>query len=203
MQLLIVADDPLARAGLGALLAGQPTIEVAGQTGSDDLAAAVRAFRPAVLVWDLGWEPDRRIEALSNFTDTANLPVVALLATAGAAGAARAAGARALLPRDVDGAQIAAAVGAVVQGLLVFGENLVTLPALTTTDETVVEPLSLRELDVLRRMAEGRSNKQIARDLDISEHTVKFHVNAVLGKLGAQSRTEAVVRATRLGLILL
>ena len=56
---------------------------------------------------------------------------------------------------------------------------------------------------MLRHLAEGLSNKEIARALDISEHTVKFHVNAILGKLGAQSRTEAVVRATRAGLILL
>jgi DNA-binding NarL/FixJ family response regulator len=70
-------------------------------------------------------------------------------------------------------------------------------------DETLIEPLSARERDVLRLMAEGLSNKLIARDLGISEHTVKYHVNAILGKLGAQSRTEAVVRATRIGLILL
>jgi DNA-binding NarL/FixJ family response regulator len=66
-----------------------------------------------------------------------------------------------------------------------------------------IEHLSARELDVLRGMAEGLSNKQIARALGISEHTVKFHINAILGKLDAQSRTEAVVRATRAGLILL
>ena len=56
---------------------------------------------------------------------------------------------------------------------------------------------------MLAGLAEGLSNKQIARSLGISEHTVKFHINAILGKLGAQSRTEAVVRATRAGLILL
>jgi DNA-binding NarL/FixJ family response regulator len=66
-----------------------------------------------------------------------------------------------------------------------------------------LEPLSPRELDVLRGLAEGLANKQLARSLGISEHTVKFHINAILGKLRAQSRTEAVVRATRAGLILL
>ena len=94
-------------------------------------------------------------------------------------------------------------MGAVAQGLLVFGESLVALPDTAADAEALVEPLSARELEVLRRMAEGLANKQIARELEISEHTVKFHVNAVLGKLGAQSRTEAVVRATRAGLILL
>ena len=58
-------------------------------------------------------------------------------------------------------------------------------------------------LEVLALLAEGLPNKTIAHRLNISEHTVKFHVNAIMGKLGAQSRTEAVVRATRLGLILL
>jgi DNA-binding NarL/FixJ family response regulator len=202
-RILIVADDPLARAGLGAILAGQPGVTVAGQTGSADLAAALRAFLPDVLVWDLGWEPERRVEAVSAFAENSSTPVIALLATPAAAGAVLAAGVRGLLPREVDGVQIAAAAGAVAQGLMVFGAHLVTLPAAPAGDGELVEPLSAREMDVLRRMAEGLSNKQIARDLEISEHTVKFHVNAVLGKLGAQSRTEAVVRATRAGLILL
>lgn len=202
-NVLIVADDPLARAGLAALLGGQPGVTVVGQGDSEDVAAAVRAFMPDAVVWDLGWEPDRRIEALSNFVDGPETPVLALVATPASAGSARAAGARGILARSVDGAQLAAATGAVVQGLLVFSEDMAVQPAAATGDGASVEPLSPRELDVLRRMAEGLSNKQIARDLDISEHTVKFHVNAVLGKLGAQSRTEAVVRATRAGLILL
>ena len=84
-SVLIVADDPLARAGLGAILAGQATLTVAGQTGSADLAAALRAFRPDVIVWDLGWEPERRIDALSSLTDGTESPVVALLATPAAA----------------------------------------------------------------------------------------------------------------------
>jgi DNA-binding NarL/FixJ family response regulator len=65
------------------------------------------------------------------------------------------------------------------------------------------EVLTPREQEVLQLLAEGLPNKTIADRLYISEHTVKFHVNAILSKLGAQSRTEAVVRATRLGLLLL
>ena len=68
---------------------------------------------------------------------------------------------------------------------------------------TPLEELTPRELQVLQRIAEGDSNKEIAHRLGISEHTVKFHVNSILAKLNAQSRTEAVVRATRLGLIFL
>jgi DNA-binding NarL/FixJ family response regulator len=65
------------------------------------------------------------------------------------------------------------------------------------------EALTPREQEVIQLLAEGLPNKTIADRLHISEHTVKFHVNAILSKLGAQSRTEAVVRATRLGLLLL
>ena len=60
-----------------------------------------------------------------------------------------------------------------------------------------------RQREVLQLLAEGAANKEIARSLAISEHTVKYHVNGILGKLDAQSRTEAVVRATRAGLIFL
>ncbi len=203
INVLIVADDPLARAGLAALLAGEEGVAVAGQSGSDaDLDAAVLAFLPDAVVWDLGWEPAGRTNALSDFVEHHAVPVVALLATDSVAGDVRAAGARGLLARTSDGAQIAAAVQAAVHGLLVFDDAL--LPAAAPAgDAELIEPLSGRELDVLRHLAEGLSNKEIARALDISEHTVKFHVNAILGKLGAQSRTEAVVRATRAGLILL
>jgi two-component system, NarL family, nitrate/nitrite response regulator NarL len=204
LRLMIVADDPLARAGLAALLAGEAGVAVAGQSGSDtDLAAASAAFLPDAVLWDLGWEPAGRVEALSRFVDEGGPPVVALLATPSVAGEVRAAGARGLLARTTNGAQMAAAATATIQGLLVFDADMVAAPAPPTDGDRLVEHLSSRELDVLRGMAEGLSNKQIARQLEISEHTVKFHVNAILGKLGAQSRTEAVVRATRAGLILL
>ena len=77
------------------------------------------------------------------------------------------------------------------------------LPTRVLEQMPLVDPLTRRELDVLRLVAEGLPNKAIADRLHISEHTVKFHLNALMGKLGAQSRTEAVVRATRLGLLLL
>ncbi len=203
IQIVIIADDPLARAGLAALLAGQPGVTVAGQTDSASLAAAQMAYTPDVLLWDLGWEPGARVEVLSKAVDEGAPPVLALVSIPAQANEVRTAGARALLSRNTDGAQLAAATVALAQGLLVFDPELMPAPPLPATPEALIEPLSPRELDVLRAMAEGLSNKQIAHNLDISEHTIKFHVNAILGKLGAQSRTEAVVRATRAGLILL
>jgi DNA-binding NarL/FixJ family response regulator len=110
-----------------------------------------------------------------------------------------------LLPRHAAGASIVAAASAVGQGLAVvdpsFTEQIPWPPV--RPDGVPLEELTAREMEVLQLLAEGLPNKSIAQRLDISEHTVKFHVNAILRKLEAQSRTEAVVQATRLGLILL
>jgi DNA-binding NarL/FixJ family response regulator len=204
MRVLILADDPLARAGLAALLSSQSSLTVAAQSSSDvDAAALLDAFQPDVVLWDLGWSPDSQIATLSQFVEGHSVPVVALLTVDSLADVARAAGARGLLPRTSNASQMAAALHAVVQGLLVFDETLLAAPSPTPTALDLLEPLSARELEVLRHLAEGLSNKEIARVIGVSEHTAKFHVNAILGKLGAQSRTEAVVKATRAGLILL
>ncbi|MBX3012384.1 MAG: response regulator transcription factor [Caldilineaceae bacterium] len=101
---------------------------------------------------------------------------------------------------------LAAALYAVAAGLTVLDEALTTALLANNPpfpESTPNEPLTPREQEVLDGLAQGLSNKLIARQLNISEHTVKFHVNAILGKLGAQSRTDAVVRATRAGLLLL
>ncbi|HET8547814.1 MAG TPA: response regulator transcription factor [Bryobacteraceae bacterium] len=105
------------------------------------------------------------------------------------------AGARGAIPRRVDGPQLAAAVRAVHHGWLVNPPEPAAVAA--------VEPLTARELEVLSMLADGLSNKEIASKLGISDHTVKFHVNSILGKLGAGSRTEAVTIGLRSGLILL
>lgn len=203
-RVLILADDPLARAGLAALLSSQSSLTVAAQSSSDvDAAALLDAFQPDVVLWDLGWSPDSQIATLSQFVEGHSVPVVALLTVDSLADVARAGGARGLLPRTSNANQMAAALHAVVQGLLVFDETLLAAPSPTPTALDLLEPLSARELEVLRHLAEGLSNKEIARVIGVSEHTAKFHVNAILGKLGAQSRTEAVVKATRAGLILL
>jgi DNA-binding NarL/FixJ family response regulator len=130
---------------------------------------------------------------------------VVLLADEAQAAEARLAGARGLLLRDTGAERLATALAAAAQGLVVLDPSLAAslLASRDPSSSTLVEDLTPREQEVLRLLAEGLPNKAIALRLGISEHTVKFHVNAVLGKLGAQSRTEAVVRATRLGLILL
>ncbi len=208
LRVLVVADDPLARGGLATLLTEQPGVIVAGRvSGLDDLSAAVEIYRPDVLLLDLGWNPASTVERLGRLDTDA--PVVALLADETHAAQVWAAGVRALLRRAAESDQLIAALAAVAHGLVVvdpaFAERLIEAPGASESARhlPLAEPLTPRELEVLRLLAEGLPNKTIASSLNISEHTVKFHVNAILGKLGVASRTEAVVRATRMGLILL
>jgi DNA-binding NarL/FixJ family response regulator len=130
-------------------------------------------------------------------------PVVALaLDHAGAADALRA-GARAVLLRGVSPDAIAAALAAAARGLAVLDATLASAFLRTPEGSDRAEPLTAREREVLALLAEGLGNKGIASQLGISEHTAKFHVNSILGKLGASSRAEAIVRAARMGLVLL
>jgi DNA-binding NarL/FixJ family response regulator len=116
------------------------------------------------------------------------------------------AGIRGILPTDLTATQLAAALQTVAQDLIVLRpteaqvRNSASLNELEIAD--LVEPLTAREREVLQMLAHGHGNKQIAARLNISEHTVKFHVASVLGKLGASTRTEAVSLALRRGLIL-
>jgi len=223
LRVLIVADDPLVRTGLATLLAQPPGCTVVGQmAGEADVLVELHRYHPDIVVWDFGWEsafrsrPPRHStppEQSGATTDLEHLvdireagqAVVVLLADVTDALAVWTAGVRGLLLRDVDVATLAIALPAVAQGLVVLDATLALalFPLRQLQPASPVEALTPRELEVLQLLAEGLPNKAIANCLHISEHTVKFHVNALLGKLGAQSRTEAVVRATRLGLLLL
>lgn len=109
-------------------------------------------------------------------------------------------GVHAILPHDAPAEQIVAALHAASAGLIAVpleASSWMTPAA----SESEVESLTPREMEVLEMLAEGLSNKQIAARLHISEHTAKFHVNSILGKLGAGTRTEAVMRGLRSGLL--
>jgi DNA-binding NarL/FixJ family response regulator len=212
LRVLIVADDPLARAGLATLLTQHLSCNVVGHVpGHVDVLAGLRSYQPDVIVWDLGWEPmlgpadePPGLERLADLRD-AGQPVVALLPDDRYTAWVWDSGVRGILPRDVDAATLALALPAVARGLIVCDAALIS-GLLSGRQPPLMSPpdmLTPREQEVLQLLAEGLPNKTIADRLHISEHTVKFHVNAILGKLAAQSRTEAVVRATRLGLLLL
>ncbi len=124
-------------------------------------------------------------------------------------------GVRAILPRNVTPAEIAGAIEGVSAGLYVFHPSDVDLvPMLRPREapvaevapelaEPLVEPLTPREIEVLQLLSEGLGNKEIASRLNISEHTAKFHVASIMGKLGAMSRTEAVTLGIRHGLVMI
>jgi DNA-binding NarL/FixJ family response regulator len=211
-RILILAHDPLARAGLVTLLTGQGWAIVGGLAPGPDLAADLDLYRPDALLWDAGWDLDP--EALSDLLAQLAVlpdapPVVMLIPDADVVPDLWDVGVHALLPRDADAGRIAAALEAALLGLAVLDALFATAlghaggQPVPAGAERPLEALTPRELEVLQQVAEGRSNREIALRLNISVHTVKFHVNAILAKLNAASRTEAVVRATRLGLILL
>lgn len=197
---LIVGEDPLARGGLAVLLAGEGIL-VLGQssTGAEALAIAA-GLQPDAVLWDLGVSPRTVPDGLGS------LPAVVVLATdEELAAQSLAAGARGALPREAGAGRIAAALRAASRGLITLDDSFAgaLLRPQPHAPDPLVDPLTPREIEVLQLLAEGLSNKEIGGRLRISESTAKFHVNAILGKLGAQGRTDAVVRAARMGLVLL
>lgn len=205
VRILIVADDPLARAGLAMLLSDQPDCEVVGQVAAESASRDITGtFLADVVLWDLGWDSAPEIDHLLDLS-AEGPPLVALLSDSLHAAEVWAAGARGMLSRGTSGDSLRSALIAAAQGMVVIDPQIAVtlLPSAEHVPTQPLGELTPREVQVLQLLSEGLPNKAIASRLGISEHTVKFHVNAIMGKLGAQSRTDAVMRATRSGLIIL
>lgn len=201
VPVLVVSPDPLARSGLAALVAGLPELALAGEAGPLQASRVEAGWAPRVILWDMGGA----IRAATGASPWAELaaPVVALATDAGQAGDALRAGARSVISRGAAPEVVAAAVACAARGLMVLDPALAASFVRAPEPPDGAEPLTPREREVLALLAEGLANKAIAARLGISEHTAKFHVNAILGKLGVDSRAEAIVRAARLGLVVL
>ncbi len=205
IRVLVTAESAIERAGLEAVLRANPNIEVVGSARALDSAAAeIERLAPDVIV----------AEVTGELPELAAAPVTAMVLLSHNPQPewireALRAGARAVLPADASGEEVVAAVEAAAAGLIVIDprdlESLIgtALPAHRGMTGTEVQPLTSREIEVLRMIAEGHGNKTVAWKLGISEHTVKFHVGSIMSKLGASSRTEAVSIGIRRGLILL
>jgi two-component system nitrate/nitrite response regulator NarL len=196
----VVAEDALARAGLRAVAEASGLIVVAEAT-PDQLDARADFEDLDVAVCEVGGT-----DALERIRPLAvQAGVVAVLGSDEHAPDALAAGARGVLLRDHIADRLGPAVQAVAAGLLAMdegvGESVLRSPPVASG--TLVEPLTPREEQVLQLLADGLTNRRIGERLGISEHTAKFHVNSILGKLGARSRGEAIAQAARLGLLLL
>ncbi|HEY6345882.1 MAG TPA: response regulator transcription factor [Bryobacteraceae bacterium] len=174
----IETTSAVTRAGLEALLASRPEIEIVDSASEADVVLS---------------------EALEISESSAPIVPIVLLGDVTPHEGLRA-GARAVLGRDASPAQIAAALQAAAAGLIAVPAHDSGALAPPLAEESA-EPLTPRELDVLEMLAEGLSNKMIAYRLSISEHTAKFHVNSILAKLNSGTRTEAVMRGVRLGLV--
>lgn len=206
VHLVLVADDPEARSELAACLSDRSDCVLSAETDSDGDLAAAAADADAIL-WDLGEDVDASLARIAE-ARSLRLPVVAVIGDTDAEDGrdgirALAAGAAGLLLRGADAGRLVLAARAAAGGLLALDPSLVeaALPVRDAASEAPIETLTPREREVLALMAEGLANRLIAERLGITEHTAKFHVHTILGKLGTQSRTEAVVRAVRLGLV--
>jgi len=208
IEVVVVAAYPMMRAGLRAVLEATTDSTVVGEAaGLAEGAALAGRLEPTVVLVDLGRsEPAELAELGSLARDEPALGLV-VLSDPGAVRhlPALSRGRVGYLPRDADPSAIVQAIHSVAAGLVVLAPEMVPslVAAPRPTDEPPAEALTSRELEVLALLAQGLPNKAIAHRLTISEHTVKFHVGAILAKLGAASRTEAVMLAARQGLLML
>jgi DNA-binding NarL/FixJ family response regulator len=213
-RILIVDDQRLMREGLRTLLELEPDFAVAGEAG--DGAAALEVYEastPDIVLMDIrmpgmdGVEATRRLRArhpgarviiLTTFDDEAYV-FDGLRA-----------GAQGYLLKDLSGDELATAIRTVMAGgaliepsvaRKVFAEFARLAPAARPLDAGLAEPLTEREREVLRGVAEGLSNREIGQKLFLTEGTVKNYVTSVLQKIGARDRTQAALRAKELGLL--
>ena len=214
IRVFIVAASPLARSGLQQLLAS-PEIEIVGSAVDLDSAAGLLSepeTEPDAIVVDASRESSATTASLSAVSSDigADIPIVVLESAENAAAGSDLLrqGARAILPAGVSPGELIATLRAVISGLIVLHPSTIAaIPhaAVNTsrTTEEWIEPLTKREKEVLQMLAAGLGNKEIAAKLNISDHTAKFHVGSILGKLGVSTRAEAVAMGIRRGLVLL
>lgn len=204
-RVLIRAPSPVINAGLNTLLRAYPQIEIVEEMSGDDQVSEEADSPPDVILAEV--EDSESIEEILESAG-GSVPVIILAADPATTWVSTDRNrVRAVLPDNASGSQIAATIEAVAAGLSVFDPATVeTVPTARATNELrerLPEALTRREIEVLRAMADGLANKEIAARLGVSENTVKFHVASVMGKLGASSRTEAVMLGVRLGIVLI
>jgi DNA-binding NarL/FixJ family response regulator len=214
VRVAIVDDQAMVRQGFGALLDAQPDISVVGSAADgDEVVGLVRRTRPHVVLMDIrmsrmnGLDAARAIQAMPGLEH----PRVLMLTTFDAdeyVFAALRAGASGFLLKDATADDLVSAVRIVASGEALLAPSVTRRLIADYANRpdpqvapSVLSPLTERELGVMRLVATGQSNAEIAAELFISEQTVKSHVSSILGKLGLRDRTQIVVVAYESGLV--
>ena len=205
IRVLIVDDHSIVREGLRMLLARDPDLEVVGEAA--DGAEAIRQtrrLRPDVVVMDLlmpvldGFAAIRAIH--DDLPETSVLVLTSVLENASVVEAIRA-GAIGYLLKNAPVTELRSAIKSAAAGQMYFSPQASPYFLDMVRRPESPEHLTPREKDVLRLLAQGHSNKEIARALYLAEETVKFHVRHILAKLGVQSRAQAILATIRLGMV--
>ncbi len=209
IDILIVDDHPIVRDGLEAILSTQPDLQVSGAAASGEEALALfEKQRPDVVLLDLempGMDGVEVIRRLRKKSTGVRIVVFTAFDTDERILSAIQAGAKGYLLKGVPRSELFEAIRVVHQGgsLLqpVVASRLLDQIATPDSETIPLEELTPREKDALMLLAQGKQNKEIAAELDITERTVKFHISSILAKLGAGNRTEAVRIAVQQGLV--
>jgi NarL family two-component system response regulator YdfI len=211
IRVFIVAESSVSRAGLRSMLI-EAGCEVVGSVAHLELLdeAFLEALPDVVLVETTGASSEDGHDSalLAEIARDASVVLLAEGADPSDLAQSLRSGVRAVLPNEISAEQLRAALSAVVAGLIVahpaeIGALLPTARSAANEVAPLAEPLTKREREVLQMLAGGLANKEIAARLTISDHTAKFHVASILGKLGASTRAEAVAIGIRYGLVLL
>ncbi|WNC94974.1 response regulator transcription factor [Paraburkholderia sp. FT54] len=210
VRVAVIADSPQVRVSLQAIVEMNPALKFAGSAADAGmLADCLAGSVPDVVVIDM--EPEAS-DALRAGFDIGHAPLALVLLTDAADSDwildALPGDPMAILPRDAMPGEIVASIEAAATGLYVLSSEILgrllagRRPPRQTASGVFFETLTLREIEVLTMLAEGLGNKEIGRQLDISDNTVKFHLSSIFGKLGATNRTEAVMLGMRHGFIM-
>ncbi len=205
IRILLVDDHSVVRQGLKMFLSLDPELEVVGEAANGEEAVRLaRELRPDVVLMDLLMPVMDGITAIGiirqEMPDVEVIALTSVLEDQSVVGAVRA-GAIGYLLKDTQDEELRRAIKAASQGQVQLSPQAAARLMREMRQPDAPEPLTEREQEVLVLLARGRANKEIARDLQIGEKTVKTHVSNILSKLGVQSRTQAALYAVRQGLV--
>lgn len=201
-RLLLVDDHTLFRTGLRLIVQGHPSVEYIAEAGSVAEACALKMVDADLVLLDIqlpGMSGLDGLRLIRQACPKARIVLVSASVAPDAVNEARARGADGFLPKSASGEDILEAISCALAGLPCFPASNGNAPAGARSADGAT--LTSRQLDVLTLLCAGKPNKVIARDLGLSENTVRVHVAAIFTQLGVNSRSAALLAAQRMGLV--